>query len=321
MNRMHLLVFTFPLLLLGGGAGQQPDAPGLKDAGVRRDTTPPSLSLYLPIPLGVPGTEDPATGVFVPQGYRAGQAVDVVVFLRGYDVLRPKPATPVAAYWNSPRHPVLKSFLLREEVNRSGRNVLLVVPALGPYAEAGKLTEAAGFKEFLGRVFDGLRRHGPHAGLARPPELRHLILAAHSGGGAPLRRLAQALGGDDAYKTKLKACWGFDCLYGVKDKDAEFWAGWAAAHPGAQVAMFYLHTDKEVGKDPKRPVGPGNPVARRVPTGTTGQALELEGLAAGRKLANVAVVRGTRETTLDHTEVPRAHLAGLLRKASYLEDR
>jgi hypothetical protein len=151
--------------------------------------------------------------------------------------------------------------------------------------------------------------------------LRHLILAAHSGGGVPLRRLAQALGGDGDFKAKLKACWGFDSIYGVKDRDAEFWAGWAAAHPDARVEMLYLFTEREVGKNPKQPVGPGNPADRRVPTGTTGPALELERLAAARKLANVVVVRGTRETTLNHNEVPRTHLAGLLRKAAYLEDR
>src|SRR6516164_4731559 len=100
----------------------------LADDPVRRDTTPPSLSVYLPIPLGVPGVADPAAGVFVPEKYRAGDAVDLVLFLRGYDVNRPKPATPVSEYWNSPRHPTLKSFLLREEVNKGGKNVVLAVP-------------------------------------------------------------------------------------------------------------------------------------------------------------------------------------------------
>ncbi len=269
----------------------------------------------------MPRVEEPSTGVFVPENYRAGDAIDLVVFLRGYDVKRPKAATSVGEYWNSPKHPVLKSFPLREEVNKSGKNVILVVPALGPFAEAGKLLEDGGMQAFLGRVVDGLVRSGPHAGRAKRPAIRHLILAAHSGGGAPLRRIAGVLGDDAAFKDRVKECWGFDSLYGVKAKDAEFWAGWARGHPGARVTMFYLFTERAVGQDPKRPVSRSNPLDHRVPTGTTSQALELERLAKERKLGNVRVVRGSKETTLNHNDVPRTHLANLLKAARYLDDR
>ena len=128
--------------------------------------------------------EEQATGVFVPENYRVGNTIDLIVFLRGYDVKRPKTATSVGEYWNSPKHPVLKSFLLREEVNRSGKNVILAVPALGPFSEVGKLKDDGGTQDFLDRVLDGLWRSGPHAGLAKRPTIRRLILAAHSGGGA-----------------------------------------------------------------------------------------------------------------------------------------
>ena len=163
------------------------------DEGVRRESDPPLLSLYLPIPLGVPGVEAQSTGVFIPANYRVGKTIDLVVFLRGYDINRPKSATSVAEYWSSPRHPVLKSFMFREEINKSGKNVILAVPTLGPFAEAGKLLENGGPQEFLGHIIDGLWRSGPPAGLAERPTIRRLILAAHSGGGVPLRRIAQIL--------------------------------------------------------------------------------------------------------------------------------
>ncbi len=320
MIRLGTLALSTPILLLAAGRGAEVPAAERGDGDpVRRDTAPPLVSLYLPIPLGVPRVEDPATGVFVPAGYRAGTAVDLVVFLRGYDVKRPRAATAVAAYWNSPGHPVLKSFLLREEVNQSGKNVILVVPALGPFAEAGRLAEKGGPQEFLGRVLEGLRRQGPHAGRAERPTIRHVILAAHSGGGVALRRVAQLLGDDAAYKDKLKACWGFDSIYGVKTRDADFWADWAGGHPGTQVTMFYLFTRKGVGRDPRRPVGPGNPLDHREPSGTTGPALELERLAKARGLGNVAVKRVA--PAVRHAEVPRAHLADLLKAAAYLDDR
>ena len=68
-------------------------------------------------------------------------------------------------------------------MNKSGKNVILVVPPLGPFAEAGKLADEGGLRAFLDRVSDGLWRSGPHAGLPQAPKVRHLILAAHSGGG------------------------------------------------------------------------------------------------------------------------------------------
>ena len=136
-----------------------------------------------------------------------------------------------------------------------------------------------------------------------------------------MRRLAQVLGDDEVFKDKMKECWGFDSIYGVKDKDAEFWSDWAKGHPSPKVAMYYIFTEREVGKNPKLPVGPSNPLDHRAPSGTTFPALELERMAKAQMLGNVAVVRETKETTLSHNEVPRAHLADLLKAAPYLDNR
>lgn len=83
--------------------------------------------------------------------------------------------------------------------------------------------------------------------------------------------------------------------------------------------MFYLSTEREVGRDPTSPVGPGNPAGHRQPTGTTGPAVELGRLARERELGNVAVVRENPKVA--HAEVPRARLAELLKAATYLDDR
>jgi hypothetical protein len=321
MLRGLALAFPFLLLLPTLASSEEPAASGKGGEALRRDASPPTMSLYLPIPLSVPNLERQSTGVFVPTNYRAGDAVDLVVFLRGYDIKRPKTATSVEEYWNSPEHPILKSFQFRQETNKSGKNVLLVVPTLGPFAEAGKLSEKDGLHAFLDRILEGLWRNGPHVGRAKRPEIRHLILAAHSGGGVPLRRLAKLFGEDDALKDKLKECWGFDSIYGVKDRDADFWSEWASGHPDTKVSMFYLFTEKDVGKDPKLPVSASNPLDHRQPTGTTFPAMELERLARDKMLGNVTVVRESKATTLNHNEVPRIHLAELLKAARYLDDR
>lgn len=322
MFRSCFLAFIlFFLLRTVGQDVLQAVGRGLNDEAVPSDTTPPLLSLYLPIPLGVPGVQVQSTGVFIPANYRVGESVDLVVFLRGYDINRPKTATSVGEYWNSPRHPILKSFLLREEINKSGKNVILAVPTLGPFSEAGKLKDKGGPWVFLDQILDGLWRRGPHVKLDQRPTIRHLILAAHSGGGVPLRRLAQLLGEDDVFKEKLKECWGFDSIYGVKDKDADFWADWSQGHARTKVTMFYLFTQKDVGKDPKQPVSPSNPLDHREPTGTTFPAMELERLAKARTLGNVVVVRERNAPAVNHNDVPRTHLADLLKAAQYLDDR
>jgi hypothetical protein len=102
MTRPRLLACAVPVLLFAapGGPGE-PAAARATDPPVRREAAPPQLSLYLPIPLDVPGVDDPASGVFVPDHYRVDKTIDLVVFLRGYDITRPKAATVVAEYWNS----------------------------------------------------------------------------------------------------------------------------------------------------------------------------------------------------------------------------
>ena len=63
----------------------------------------------------------------------------------------------------------------------------------------------------------------------------------------------------------------------------------------------------------KLPVGPSNPLEHREPTGTTFPAMALERLAKAQLLANVTVVRETKASTLNHNDVPRTHLADLLK--------
>lgn len=310
----HAAVLLSAIYVAGFAVAGEPEK-------ILRDTTPPSLSLYLPLKLAIPKVPSQTTGVFLPENYRAGKTVDLLVFLRGYDIKRPTMATSVGEYWNSPKHPVLQAFQFREEVNRSGKNVVLAVPPLGPFAEFGTLKDADGARAFLDAILDGLWRFGPHASLQERPALRHLILAAHSGGGVALRRLAQIYGDDNTVRGKLKECWGFDSIYGVKDRDAAFWSTWAKDHPASKITMYYIPTYKEVGKDPKVPVSQTNPLDYRQPTGTTAPAMELDRLAQASKLPNVVVVRETKDSTLSHNEVPRAHLANNLKAAVYLDAR
>ena len=99
---------------------------------------------------------------------------------------------------------------LREGVNASGWNVILVAATLGPLSQANRpdagraasmisspgvcprsaLTEASGWPDTL--------------------SLRNLIIACHSGGGALEREIA---GGGDRALISIRECWGFKSLY------------------------------------------------------------------------------------------------------------
>src|SRR4051812_21315051 len=136
VRRLAIVAAVIPLGSFGASRG--PVALAVDDA-VPRETTPPRMTLYLPIHLGVPKLTAQSTGVFVPDGYRVGPMVDLVVFLRGYDVKRPSTATSIGEYWGSVEHPTLRAFRLRDEVNASGKYVILVAPTLGPSSEAGTL--------------------------------------------------------------------------------------------------------------------------------------------------------------------------------------
>src|SRR5436309_3338597 len=96
MTRSCILLFSLPLLSIAAGSAMtEPAANEIGHEAVRRDTMPLLMSLYLPIPLDVPRVESQSTGVFVPANYRTGKTVDLVVFLRGYDIKRPQTATTV----------------------------------------------------------------------------------------------------------------------------------------------------------------------------------------------------------------------------------
>jgi hypothetical protein len=186
------------------------------------------MSLYLDIPLGGEAPARSMTGLFVPANFQRTPTVDIVIYLHGFK--RDGPSLSISSYWNGRRFP---QRALREGVNTSGKNVLLVAPTLGPRSQAGRLVASGGFDDYVDRVRAGIGRH-VYASTGQPPDLGTIIVAAHSGGGEPMRR---AVLGSRRYAANIRECWGFDCLYsGV---DAEQWARWARAHPAARLFVYF----------------------------------------------------------------------------------
>src|SRR6516162_2016158 len=234
----------FVVIRIGEGQPSVPVAPtplpvtpsaGAAPRLIRRESMPVGTTLYVDIDLKILDklgiTAPPVTGIFIPDGYAAGATADLILYLHGFKAEAIK-RQAIDQYWNAQRFPY---GALREGVNASGRNVVLVAPTLGSRSEAGNLLKRGGLDAFLSQVLAALRAYGPQSSAGAAPALGNLILACHSGGGSPMRRLA---GGQDRALTQLRECWGFDCTYNRGD-DA-FWAGWARAHSNGKIYVYYI---------------------------------------------------------------------------------
>ncbi len=154
---------------------------------------------------------DAAVALYVPAGYRASQATDFVVHFHG---------------WNSDVRHVLARYRLREQLDASGRNAILVVPQGpkdAPDSGDGKLElDNGGFARFMHDVAAWLR-----ASDAIPTDrIGRIVLTAHSGGyggaGGVLAR-----GGMNATISDVIL---FDAAYGYYDAFASWTNGSPSRH-------------------------------------------------------------------------------------------
>lgn len=139
---------------------------------------------------------------------------------------------------------------LREQLDESGRNAILVVPQLADNARdsfAGKLEKRGGLARMLREVLDH-----PELGLSRAT-IGTLVVSAHSGG---FQAAARALdrGGVSVHQVLL-----LDALYGF----SRTFASWLAGDPGRTLTSWSTGqkiVEKWTGKLQKALV------ARRMPT-------------------------------------------------------
>lgn len=277
-----LIAAGAPALPKGGQTPTIPPLP-IPNGGVTllgTEATPPATTLYTNLALGGETPARAMTGIFVPPGYRPGSTVDLILYLHGHK--SGFASASINAYWKRP------AFGLREATNTSPKNVILVAPTLGPKSQAGWLSGPGGLDRYLDHVLTALHAHGPHRGMPYRPELGSLILACHSGGGFPMRRLALSTQRSSA---AIRECWGFDCLYNTGD-DTE-WTRWAKDHPNARLFVHYQGS-----------------------TARFSRALHDRALAGG--LTNVSV---SRSPAPDHNHVPVTHWQTRIDACGFLGNR
>jgi Putative peptidoglycan binding domain len=255
---------------------------------------PPGYTLYGNISLGSESPAKPMTGIFIPKSYIPRSQVDLIIYLHGHKTTRvcgPGDETSIDRYWRSRYWP------LREKINESRKNVILIMPTLGPQSQPGRLIERGGLDWYLDRVLALLSQHKLFAQVQQPPKVRNIILGCHSGGGNPMLKLAKYKGGG-GYGDQIVECWGFDCLYANKPDDPEKerkqawlageWARWARFHRDAKLYIYYLGSTKG-----------------------TSEKLKAE------KLSNLFV---EKSTALNHCQVPITHWERRVREARFLAD-
>lgn len=183
------------------------------------------------------------TAVYLPPHHDAkATKLDVVIWLHGFLV-----KDQVSLFHDDPSK-------LREQVRDSGRDVVLIAPFLGyEYLDNNKkftghydvkdLATPNWGERYLDEILGALAlalANVPGAGATSPPQLQvgKLIIACHSGGGRAMRNLVGSLG---KYQPQLKACWGFDCLYGAtaQPDDATFWYQWLSGQDGRALEIVY----------------------------------------------------------------------------------
>lgn len=153
---------------------------------------------------------DSTVGIYVPQAYRNRGAVDIIVHFHG---------------WNNNVKHVLERYRLREQVEQSGRNAILLVPQGpkdAPDSGDGKLElDRNGFARFISEAVSWLHANAIVSGT----RAGRIVLTAHSGGyggaGGVLAR-----GGLNESITDVIL---FDSAYGYYDAFAN-WTNAAPSH-------------------------------------------------------------------------------------------
>lgn len=277
----------------------QPQPPQPPSAGapalLNSEKQPADTTLYVNIPLGSEGKARAMTGIFIPESYHTQPAVDMLLYLHGFKTPKvpatkenphpkqlPDPGWTIDKYWRFPKR------AFREAIDASHKNVILITPTLGQFSQTGDLTQPGGFDRYIDQVMAALVAYGPYKG--QTPRVGNIILAAHSGGGYPMRMLARS---NQRYTPLIRECWGYDCTYNPGD-DKE-WAAWAGKNPGSRLFIYYITKTK-----------------------TALQAEQLRTLSQSRNLSNVSVIPSS---TRDHNSVPITYWQTNIEGSSFLSNR
>jgi hypothetical protein len=161
---------------------------------------------------------DSTVALFIPNGFRATDRVDLVVHFHG---------------WMNTVASTLTQYQLPEQFAASGRNAIFIVPE-GPHnapdSSGGRLEETNGFQRFIAEAMATLKKARVCSNDAVAGDI---ILSGHSGGYQVISSILDHGG----LSGQVREVWLFDALYAHSD---EFLA-WAAAGQGRLLDIYTDH--------------------------------------------------------------------------------
>ena len=159
---------------------------------------------------------DSTVALYVPPGYRKTDTVDFIVHFHG---------------WNNDVQHVLERYRLREQLDASGRNAILVVPQGpkdAPDSGDGKLElDENGFTRFVNEIASWLRVNGE----ITSDRIGRIVLTAHSGGYGGAGGVLTRGGMNDAISDVIL----FDAAYAYYDA----FANWTNAQPSHHLLSVF----------------------------------------------------------------------------------
>jgi hypothetical protein len=168
---------------------------------------PAEATYYFPIEV-MPTGQDNATGVFFPAGFRFPGKINVILYFHGHKAGEFK---TINEYWIGKLH----DLYLREFINATGKQVVLIAPTMGAApgsginAGMGIFANPGGADVFLAEVVKWIGKYVPeYADNKKCPEIGNIVLAGHSGAGGILSQQVRTM------RSPVCEVWGFDTMYG-----------------------------------------------------------------------------------------------------------
>lgn len=167
---------------------------------------PAEATYYFPIPVMPSGNN--ATGVFFPSGFAFPNKINVILYFHGH---KAGEFSTINEYWNGNLH----NIRLREDINATGKQAVLIAPTLGAKPGSGLNSDMGIFRnagaadDFLAEVVKWIGKYVPqYVAKKQVPEIGNLVLAGHSGAGGILSQQVKTM------STPICEVWGFDTMYG-----------------------------------------------------------------------------------------------------------
>ena len=201
---------------------------------------PADATYYFPLPL----EGCCPTGVFFPDGYGYPDKINVIIYFHGH---KAGEFETIDQYWKG-----LHNIRLREDINATGKKVVLIAPTMGPAPGSGLNKDMGIFRNlgggdgFLEEVRQWIGKYVPQYSSRKAiPGIGNIVLAGHSGAGGILLQQAKSM------RSHICEVWGFDSMYGMgwriigKDKKNKNiyqkidvpggWRDTAASHSGIEI--------------------------------------------------------------------------------------